>query len=113
MQKLRKKKLQLAEDKCVMMKVGKEKNKYPSSECTVEGWKTVETKNTTTGEHIIKDVQTGKQFLKEVNQWKYLGNIISSDGSPSATIVARISKSKGACNTIMTLHTSWVWSLLL
>ena len=99
------KKLQLAEDKCVMMKIGKEKDKYPSSECYVEGWKVVENKDTTTGEYNIQDIQIGKQILKEVQQWKYLGNILSSDGSPSATIVARISKAKGACNTIMTLIT--------
>ena len=46
----------------------------------VDGWKVVEVTEVTTGEKILDDEYTGAHKMEEVDNEKYLGDILSSDG---------------------------------
>ena len=89
-------KLQFGPDKCKKLHIGKTKEKF-----FVGGWKMKNTKNINTGvEETVETFEESEQ-IKDVEQEKYLGDIISIDGKYTKTIQNRINKGQGAITNIM------------
>ena len=75
------KKLQYSEDKCVRMHVGKKT--YACVPLEINSWKVSNVKNMETSKYEMCD-EIGKMVeLKEAENTKYLGDIISSNGKKS------------------------------
>ena len=94
------KRLQFGPDKCHVMYVGKDIPEHKKIELHVDGWKVEEVKSVATGE--VKSVETfdGEEEISESCQEKYLGQIISSDGSNAKNVANRAGKGSGMANTI-------------
>ena len=59
----------------------------------------------TDGTKVLKDKFAGREIMKNVKEKKYLGDLISSDGSNSKNIKERTDKSNGIINNIVSaLH---------
>ena len=83
------KKLQYGVKKCFRMHVGKTCVKEICPDFHVDGWKVVEVTEVTTGEKTLEDEYAGVHKMKEVDNEKYLGDILSSDGKNCKNIAAR------------------------
>ena len=85
-------KLQFGPDKCKKLHIGKTKEKFKCQDLFVGGWKMKNTKNVNTGvEETIETFEESEQ-IEDVEQEKYLGDIISIDGKYTKTIQNRINK---------------------
>ena len=92
------KKLQFSEHKCHTMLVHKAKHINQVSELKVNIWKqTHNSKN-----NFIEEFE-GEHILKETVQTKYLGCILSNDGTNTKSIRMKVNKSIGIRKTIQTL----------
>ena len=74
------KRLQFGQDKCYVMHVGKEIPQYKKLDLFVDGWKMHEVQHRLKGENEFHEAFEG-QNIEELDQEKYLGQIISNDGS--------------------------------
>ena len=92
--------LQFGKDKCQTMVISKQKEveKYLHSELEVDTWKVTFDKN-----ENMKETFDGKQIMKEVKEIKYLGVVISQDGSNMPDIIQKRNKSLGTHKLIMKL----------
>ena len=86
------KKLQFGTDKCHKMHIGRKTEFCPS--LSVDGWEN------TVGQ---KDEFVGDKEIKEVTEEKYLGDIISANGSNKKNIENRKAKAFGIIRNIMTI----------
>ena len=85
-QEVNKRKLQLSWDKCARMHIGKKK-KGTAIKCKdifIDQWKESTTK--CDGEIKVEDVYVGKAKIKDVDEYEYLGNVITADGKNDRNI---------------------------
>ena len=95
------KKLQFGVSKCHKMHVG-----LPSTTCPdlfVDNWKLKKQNDYFTGDENIEDEEDGKAKLDNIENEKYLGDIVSVDGKTKKNILARRNKGIGIVNQIMTM----------
>ena len=97
------KKLQYAPEKCFVLHVGKCIPDYKKPDLYVEGWKLQELTNTPTGQKYTNETFEGEQGIEEKQTEKYLGQILSSDGSNLLNVKYRSGKGKGAKNKILNI----------
>ena len=90
-EEMNKRKVQFSVDKCARMHIEKKKKSSDEREkCEdvfVDKWEVVINEN-----GILEDKYVGLVKIKKVEEYEYLGNIITSNGSHSKTIKKRISK---------------------
>ena len=97
------KKLQYGPEKCFVMHVGKSIPEYKKPELYVDGWRLQEVTNTMTGQISVKEIFEGEQGMSQKQHEKYLGQIISSDGSNLLNIKYRSGKGKCMSNKILNI----------
>ena len=81
------KKLQFATDKTARMHVGSKNNTYKCDQSYIDSWGTRQTNPT---EKFMGSVK-----VRQTQKIKYLGEIISSDGTNSANVSARMKRGFG------------------
>ena len=64
-------------------------------ELSVDGWNVTSVSEVETGECTLVDEYSGLHKIAEVNQEKYLGDILSNDGKNSKNIAARKNRGIG------------------
>ena len=92
--KVAEKKLQFSELKCHTMFIHKAKSINPVSELKVDVWK-----QTHDEENVFNESYDGEHTLKVTSQTKYLGCILSNDGTNNASIKTKVNKSIGTRKT--------------
>ena len=97
------KRLQFGQDKCHVLHVGKKIPEYKKIELFVDGWKYQEVQHHLTGENEYHETFEGDQDIEELNHEKYLGQIISNDGSNVKNVTNRYNKGTGMVNTITSI----------
>ena len=85
------------------MHVGKTCVKEICPDFHVDGWKVVEVNEVTTGEKTLEDEYAGVHKMKEVDNEKYLGDILSSDGKNCKNIAARKNRGFGVITQLMSI----------
>ena len=102
MKKTATKRLQFGASKCHVMHIGKNIDEYKKMEFFVDEWKMKETENRTT--HTIDRIEVfnGEEEINETNNEKYLGQIISSDGTNVKNVQNRANKGRGLVKKIET-----------
>ena len=93
--------LQFGRDKCVKMHVGKTRQNNICTDCKVDAWKDVLLKHED-GHEELKDTYLGEEVMKNVNNKKYLGSIISNDMGNKVNIVEKTNRGVGFVNKIQT-----------
>ena len=93
------KKLQFGLSKCHKMHVGPTKACCPDLE--LDNWKVKNVEDIETGEKTLNDEFDGPKRLEESEVEKYLGDLISKDGSNIKNIMARKAKGTGIVDQIM------------
>ena len=63
------------------MHVGKIREEFKCQPLYIDNWKVEQVKKLHTGENILEDNFVGKEELQTCSKEKYLGEIISEDGS--------------------------------
>ena len=94
------KRLQFGADKCHVMHIGKNIQDYKKMEFFVDDWKMKETDNKITNTVDIIESFNGEEVIKESLHEKYLGQIISSDGTNVKNVKNRSNKGRGLVNKI-------------
>ena len=94
------KRLQFVTTKCQVMHIGKDIPKHKKTDLYVDGWLMKETENTNTKETV--ETFNGEEEIKEADDTKYLGQIISKDGTNTKNIESRGHKEIGLVNKIET-----------
>ena len=79
--KIASKKLQFGADKCKKLCIGKSHSKITCPELTIDGWKEIVVKDIETGEATKKDIFEGEDVMQTEEKEKYLGDIITNDGT--------------------------------
>ena len=97
------KKLQYGVKKCFKMHVGKTCVKEICPDLHVDGWKVREVTEVTTGEKNLEDEYAGVHEMKEVEDEKYLGDVLSNDGKNIKNITARKNRGLGVITQIMSI----------
>ena len=69
----------------------------------MDNWEEHELKNEETGIIEIKDIFVGEKTIEDVNNDKYLGDIISKDGRNILNIKSRIIKGRGIIKRILNI----------
>ena len=96
--------LQYGSEKCVKMHIEKKHktlDKPPCPELSVDMWKDKVAKDGN-GKDILVDEYSGQEPMKDVQQKKYLGNIITNDSTNSLNIKDRTNKAMGNVDKIIT-----------
>ena len=75
-------------DKCKFMNIGTDSNIFSTSSLDVDSW---ETKYELDGS--CNDIYRGKREMKRTDEHKYLGFVISSNGTNLANILSKQNKS--------------------
>ena len=94
------KRLQFGTEKCQLMYVGKNIQEHKKIELYVDGWKMQEVQDELTGDLMCKETFDGEHELDVSNVEKYLGQILSNDGSNVKNVARRAGKGSGMVNTI-------------
>ena len=94
------KRLQFGTEKCQLMYVGKNIQEHKKIELYVDGWKMQEVQDELTGDLMCKETFDGEHELDVSNVEKYLGQILSNDGSNVKNVASRSGKGSGMVNTI-------------
>ena len=94
------KKLQFGTSKCIKMHIGKENSKILCKDVHVGEWNTEVMEDPTTGGHKIHEYFSGNVKMNSRDEQKYLGDILSSDGSHMKNIQDRRNKGYGIINQI-------------
>ena len=94
------KRLQFGPEKCHVMYIGKNIPKHKKPDLFVDGWKLEEIENKITGETEVNEEFEGEQPIEEKESEKYLGQILSKDGSNTKNIENRANKGIGITNKI-------------
>ena len=94
------KKLQFGAQKCRKMHIGKQREEFKCHPIYVESWKEEDFENAN-DENVVQDISIGKVEMKDTEEEKYLGDVISSDGKNSKNIKARVNKGKGIVKKIL------------
>ena len=96
------KKLQYGVDKCFKMHVGKYCNDVICPDLHVDGWKMDSVTDIETGRVEKVEECTGSHEMKKVEQEKYHGDIVSSDGKNHKNMLSRKNRGTGVVTQIMT-----------
>ena len=97
------KKLQYGIKKCFKMHVGKSCVKEICPDLFVDGWKLKEVTELESGQVNLEDEHDGQHEMKTVEQEKYLGYILSSDGRNVKNISSRKNRAAGSVTQIMSI----------
>ena len=100
-QKTNLKKLQFGPEKCHQLHVGKHKINCP--ELYIDQWKLEKKDSMETGIENLEDVQTNEHKIEMVEEEKYLGTIISVDGSNLKDIEAKADKAQGILKQVKSM----------
>ena len=84
--KIATKKLQLGPKKCFVIHTGKEHEDYKNIELYVDGWSVKEVNNVEAGKRKREDTLQGDMEISHIEEEKYLGQTISSDGRNTINI---------------------------
>jgi hypothetical protein len=95
------KKLQFGVDKCHQLHIGNKKEHCP--ELHIDNWGVKKCDEAKTGFQNLKDVKEDDHKMENVEKDKYLGDIISTDGSNLKNVMSRRDKSVGANKQICTM----------
>ena len=95
------KKLQYGVEKCHKMHVGKKTVVCP--ELYIDEWEIKEVKDIETGRIDIEDKYKDSVVMDESDSEKYIGDILSTNGSNTKNIEARTDKGHGIVNQIMSI----------
>ena len=95
------KKLQFGENKCKKLHVGKHFEEFKCQKISVDTWKELKVFNEEIGIDVLEDNYTGEEDMKEKNEEKYLGDLLSNDGRNVKNIKARIDRGKGIVSKII------------
>ena len=96
------KRLQFGTKKCQVMHIGKNIPKHKRSEFYVDQWIMQETEERNTNTLESKEFFNGEEDIQEAEHTKYLGQIISSNGTNTKNIENRANKGIGLVNKIQT-----------
>ena len=96
------KKLQFGTEKCHKMHVGKV-NEEICPDLFVDGWRLGNVEEVETKAEYGEDEEIGLVKMEEVEDEKYLGDIISQDGKNMKNILARTNRGIGITNQIMSI----------
>ena len=91
--------LQFGIKKCFKLHIGKERQKFKCCPIKLDCWKTEEVEDDN-NEVKLKEVYLGTQTVKEVEEEKWLGNIISTDGKNEKDVRRKTNKGIGTINRI-------------
>ena len=97
--KTNQKKLQFGLNKCHKMHVGTSKPYCP--QLKLDSWEVKNVMNIQTGEYELKDQFEGSKGMEESVMEKYLGDLITNDGSNAKNIAARKAKGQGILDQII------------
>ena len=75
------KRLQFGASKCIKMHIGKNKSETLCKDLFVGEWKTEVEEDPLTGEYKKREYFSGNIKMEERKEQKYLGDILSSDGT--------------------------------
>ena len=95
--------LQFGLSKCFKLHVGKYKEKFKCQPVFLDSWASKEVEDTQTGQIHFQENYNGKMQIKEVENEKYLGNKISSDGTNILDITTKCNRGTGIINKIQTI----------
>ena len=95
------KKLQFGEDKCHRMHIGRETPYCP--DLFIDNWKVKSVETLDTEDDISIDILDGVHKIEDSDEEKYLGDILSSDGSNTKNIKARKAKGFGIVDKISSM----------
>ena len=92
--------LQFGCDKCEKIHIGRKQYTDICPTLTIDSWeeKLVEGSD---GNKYIEDTFSGKKIMKEVEEKKYLGDIISKNGNTKSNIKERTNRAMGTVNKII------------
>ena len=90
----------IGKDKCVKMHIGKKHNTEICPQVKIDSWKDTPVKNSE-GKYELKDIYDGKEDMKDVEDKKYLGSIISNDMKNTINIKEKTDKGIGIVNKIV------------
>ena len=94
------KKLQFGTSKCIKMHIGKENSEILCKDVHVGEWKNEVMDDPVTGDYKIHEYFSGNVKMDSRREQKYLGDILSSDGSHLKNIQDRRNKGYGIINQI-------------
>ena len=97
------KKLQYGTAKCFKMHVGGKCIEEVCPDLFIDGWKLKKVEVVDTNNFTVEDEYTGQVSMQSVQEEKYLGVILTSDGKNSKNIAARKNRGVGVVNQIMTI----------
>ena len=83
--------------------IGKVCEEYKCQNLTVDSWTETAINNQETAEITIEDSYLGEENMVEVEEEKYLGDVISRDGKNIKNFKARVNKGTGIVNKIMNM----------
>ena len=95
--------LQFGLTKCSKLHIGKTKQKFKCSPIYLDSWTSKEKENEDTGQISFEEKYSGKMKVAEVSEVKYLGNILSSDGSNIKDISMKCNRGVGTINKIQNI----------
>ena len=84
------KNLQFGTEKCVKLHVG-----YKSIVCPdnyIDNWTLEKNKETVSSVWDLQDKESGLHSIKEVTEWKYLGDILTSNAKCDANVRERVKR---------------------
>ena len=96
------KRLQFGRQKCQVMHIGKNVPKHKKAQFYVDGWIMKEIENLETNMKESTETFNGEENIEEAENTKYLGQIISKDGSNIKNIENHANKGIGLVNKINT-----------
>ena len=85
------------------MHVGKRKENYKCSPVFLDSWTSKEIENEKTGNIELHEEYSGKMKIQEVTEFKYLGNIITSEGTNMMDLQGKYNRGIGTINKIDTI----------
>ena len=93
--------LQFGAAKCKTILVGKNKKVVPNNSLEVDSWDIIHEENQKTGDTELVETYRGKIEIEQVEEYKYLGFVISSTGDNMANIRKVKNKSIGVIKKII------------
>ena len=100
------KRLQFGTSKCIKMHVGKPNSDILCNDLHVGEWKLEVVDNIQTGGYKMNEFFSGNIKMENKMEQKYLGDIISSDGTHTKNVQERRNKGYGIINQIMQIKSN-------
>ena len=98
------KRLQFGPTKCHVMHIGKDIPDYKKPDLFIDSWKMQEVQDMITGNKRNEETYEEGHITEESRSEKYLGKILSSDGSNTHNITNLANKGRGMVNTITNIY---------